>query len=108
LVAAKVGIAIGSGADVAKQSADIVLISAKLSGVVEALQLSRHTIRIIRQNLAWAVLYNICLLPLAAGVVELPGSRGIPVWLAAMAMSASSLMVVLNSLRLARVELAAD
>jgi Cu+-exporting ATPase len=108
LVAAEVGIAIGSGADVAKQSADIVLISAQLSGVVEALQLSRHTIRIIRQNLAWAVLYNICLLPLAAGVVELAGTRGIPVWLAAMAMSASSLMVVLNSLRLARVELAAD
>ena len=106
LVAADVGIAIGSGADVAKQSADIVLITSDVSGVSAAIQLSRKTIRIIRQNLAWAVLYNICLLPLAAGMIHFPGRVGIPVWLAAMAMAASSLMVVLNSLRLTRTRLA--
>jgi Cu+-exporting ATPase len=107
LVAADVGIAIGSGADVAKQSADIILISAEVSGVAAALQLSRKTIRIIRQNLGWAIIYNLCLLPLATGVFTLhDGSRGIPVWCAALAMSASSLMVVLNSLRLARTRLA--
>ncbi|MFP6750755.1 MAG: heavy metal translocating P-type ATPase [Pirellulaceae bacterium] len=105
LVAADVGIAIGSGADVAKQSADIILMSADVSGVASVLQLSRKTIRIIRQNLAWAVLYNICLLPLAAGVIQVYGNAGIPVWCAAMAMSASSLMVVLNSLRLSHTKL---
>ena len=105
LVAADVGIAIGSGADVAKQSADIVLIASDVSGVSSAIQLSRKTIRIIRQNLAWAVLYNICLLPLAAGIIHFSGRVGIPVWMAAMAMAASSLMVVLNSLRLTRTRL---
>ena len=105
LVAADVGIAIGSGADVAKQSADIVLISSDVSGVSAAIQLSRKTIRIIHQNLAWAVLYNICLLPLATGIIHFSGRVGIPVWIAAMAMAASSLMVVLNSLRLTRTRL---
>ena len=105
LVAADVGIAIGSGADVAKQSADIILMSADVSGVASVLQLSRRTIRIIRQNLAWAILYNLCLLPLAAGVIQVHGNVGIPVWSAAMAMSASSLMVVLNSLRLSHAKL---
>jgi len=105
LVAADVGIAIGSGADVAKQSADIILMSGDVSGVASVLQLSRRTIRIIRQNLAWAVLYNLCLLPLAAGVIQVYGNEGIPVWCAAMAMSASSLMVVLNSLRLSHTSL---
>ncbi|MDP7206529.1 MAG: hypothetical protein QGH11_13220, partial [Pirellulaceae bacterium] len=53
----------------------------------------------------WAILYNLCLLPLAAGVIQVHGNVGIPVWSAAMAMSASSLMVVLNSLRLSHAKL---
>ena len=105
LVAADVGIAIGSGADVAKQSAAIVLISSDVSGVTAAIKLSRKTLRIIPQHLAWAVLYNICLLPLATGIIHFSGRVGIPVWMAAMAMAASSLMVVLNSLRLTRASL---
>ena len=74
-------------------------------GVVNALALAQAAVRIIRQNLAWAVLYNICLLPLATGIIHFSGRVGIPVWIAAMAMAASSLMVVLNSLRLTRTRL---
>jgi Cu+-exporting ATPase len=105
LIAADLGIAIGAGADVARQSADVVLIASDLSGVPRVLQLSRTTVRIIRQNLAWAGLYNVCLLPLAAGLLQPSWGIGIPPWLAALAMSASSLMVVLNSLRLTRTSL---
>jgi P-type E1-E2 ATPase len=99
LVAADVGIAIGSGADVAMESADVVLMRHELLAVPRAIRLARFTAAIMRQNLAWAIGYNLLLVPLAAGVL-LPWGVGLPASLAALAMAVSSVTVVFNSLRL--------
>jgi Cu+-exporting ATPase len=100
LAAADLGIAIGLGADVAIESADMVLTRHDLRLVPQAVRLSRNVLAVIRQNLAWALVYNVLLIPLAAGVfLPLTGVRLHPV-LAAMAMAASSVSVVVNSLRL--------
>ena len=100
LAAADLGIAIGLGADVAIESADMVLTRHDLRLVPQAVRLSRNVLAVIRQNLAWALVYNVLLIPLAAGVfLPLAGVRLHPV-LAAAAMAASSVSVVVNSLRL--------
>ena len=100
LAAADVGIAIGSGTDVAIESADVVLMSGDLSGVPRAVALSRATMRNIRQNLFWAFAYNAALIPLAAGVFyPLWGLLLSPIFAAA-AMSLSSVFVLSNALRL--------
>jgi Cu+-exporting ATPase len=101
LAAADLGIAIGSGADVAIESADIVLVRQQLGLVPRSIALARRTRRTIQQNLAWAFIYNITLIPLAAGLLLPWGLRLAPAWAAA-AMAASSVSVVLNSLRLRR------
>ncbi len=93
LTAADLGIAMGSGTDVAKESGDMVLIQGGLYKVIEALQVSRATFAIIRQNLFWAFAYNLVALPLAI-------FASVPPTLAALAMSLSSISVVLNALRL--------
>lgn len=102
LVQADVGIAIGSGTDVAIESADIVLMKNDILDVVTAIQLSKATIRNIKQNLFWAFGYNTLGIPIAAGVLVLFGGPRLNPMIAAGAMSLSSVSVVTNALRLKR------
>jgi Cu+-exporting ATPase len=116
LVQADIGIAIGTGADVALESADVALMRTDVRGVATAVALSMATIRTIRQNLGWAFGYNVGLIPVAAGVLYMVFSGDVPSglrWalgnegflnplLAAFAMAVSSISVVSNSLRLRR------
>lgn len=99
LTRADVGIAIGAGADVAIDAADVVLMKSRLSDASAAIRLSRKTYKNIKENLFWAFIYNILLIPLAAGVYSSSGIVMTPMWGAA-AMSFSSVFVVLNALRL--------
>ena len=102
LANADVGIAVGSGTDIAIESADIVLSSGDLNGIVRAIKISRATMRNIKQNLGWAFGYNILLLPVAAGVFYPSFGLLLSPQLAAGAMTLSSLAVVTNALRLRR------
>jgi P-type Cu+ transporter len=119
LAQADVGIAIGTGTDVAMEAADLTLISGDVRGVARAIEVSKATVRNIQQNLFWAFAYNVALIPLAAGVLYPLFSDGSVPWvlspvlgeygflnpvLAALAMALSSVTVVSNAIRLRRVK----
>jgi len=93
MAGAGISVAMGTAADLTQLKADAVLLNGQLMQLVEALDTSRRTRKIIRQNMTWALIYNVCALPLAAAGLVAP-------WLAAIGMSLSSLIVVLNALRL--------
>jgi Cu2+-exporting ATPase len=93
LAGSNVSVAMGSGTELAHASADFVMLSDRIENLLGGVRMSRRTMRIIRQNLAWALMYNMAALPLAAAGYVAP-------WMAALGMSASSLVVVANALRL--------
>jgi len=102
LAAADLGVAMGSGTDIAAQAADVVLMGPDLGALALAMRLSRKTVRVMRQNLFWAFVYNVIGIPVAAGVLYPPFGILLSPILASAAMALSSVCVVANSLRLRR------
>jgi P-type Cu+ transporter len=100
LVRADVGIAMGTGIDIAIESGDIVVMKGNLDGVITALSLSRATMRNVRQNLFWAFAYNVIGIPIAAGILFVFGGPSLNPMIAGAAMALSSVSVVTNALRL--------
>ena len=105
LAEANIGIAVGTGTDIAIESSDVVLMSGDLNGVVNALAVSHATLRNIKQNLFWAFAYNAALIPVAAGALYPAAGVLLSPMLAAGAMAMSSVFVVTNALRLRRLKL---
>lgn len=95
LAGSDVSVAMGNGTQIAHASADLVILSERLELLATGVRMARRTVRVIRQNLGWALLYNLFAIPLAAAGMVAP-------WMAAIGMSASSLIVVLNAMRLRR------
>ncbi|MBX9933395.1 MAG: cadmium-translocating P-type ATPase [Methylobacterium sp.] len=102
LAEADIGLAIGTGTDIAVESADVVLMAGDVAGVAKAVALSQTVIRNIRQNLFWAFAYNVALIPVAAGLLHAFGGPLLSPILAAAAMALSSVFVLTNALRLRR------
>jgi len=105
LVQADIGIAIGGGTDVAIESAEIVLMRGDLQGVAQAICLSKRTMRNIKQNLFWAFAYNVAGIPIAAGLLYIFGGPLLNPMIAALAMTFSSISVLLNVLRIKKIDL---
>jgi P-type Cu+ transporter len=106
LAQADLGIAVGAGTDVAIETADMILTGNDLQGVVSAIELSRKTMTVIRQNLFWAFAYNVVGIPVAAGVFYPWTGWLLSPIIASAAMAFSSVSVVMNSLRLRRMKVA--
>jgi len=102
LAQADAGIAMGTGADLAQEAGDVLLLRARPSAIPDAITLARATLRVMRQNLAWAAAYNVLGIPLAAGLLYPAFHILLTPWLAAAAMAFSSVSVLANSLRLRR------
>src|SRR5690606_14649856 len=100
LAEADLGLAIGTGTDIAIESADLILVSGDIQGVPKSIALARATMRNIKQNLFWAFAYNVALIPLAAGIAYPSFEMLLSPMLAAGAMALSSVFVVTNALRL--------
>ena len=102
LVKADIGVSVGSGTDIAMDSSDVVLMKDNLDKINDLIQISKKTMRIIKQNLFWAFFYNICMIPIATGVLIPLGITMNPMF-AAFSMTISSVTVTLNSLRLKKI-----
>ena len=99
LTSADIGVSMNSGTDIAGESSDIILMKDDLSKIIDVINISKSTITIIKQNLFWAFFYNICMIPIATGLLKPLGITLSPM-IASLAMTISSITVVLNSLRL--------
>ncbi|MEE3419449.1 MAG: HAD-IC family P-type ATPase, partial [Methanosphaera sp.] len=99
LASATIGVSVNSGTDIAGDSADVILMQDDLSKIISLFNISKKTVRIIKQNLFWAFIYNILMIPLAIGLLK-PLGLSITPMIASISMTISSLCVVFNSLRL--------
>ena len=99
LAVADVGVSLNSGTDIAGDSADVILINDNLNSICNLLEISKKTVTNIKQNLFWAFFYNICMIPIAIGILKPIGIEMNPM-IAGLAMTLSSLTVVLNTLKL--------
>ena len=104
LKTASIGVSISSGTDIATNSADIILMNNNLISLLNLLKISKKTILNIKENLFWAFFYNICMIPVATGLLSAKGIVMNPM-IAAFAMTASSLTVTINALRLKKIKL---
>ena len=102
LAQADAGIAMGTGADLAQEAGDVLLMRAQPSAIPAALELARATVRVMQENLVWAILYNLIGIPLAMGVLYPDFHILLSPWIASAAMAMSSVSVLSNSLRLRR------
>ncbi|MEE8575945.1 MAG: HAD-IC family P-type ATPase, partial [candidate division Zixibacteria bacterium] len=105
MATASIGVAIGSGTDIASEAADVILVRSNLMDMKKLFDISRLSLRTIRQNLFWALIYNVIAIPVAAGLFYPLFGLSLSPMLAAFAMSLSSVFVVTNSLRLSRIQL---
>ena len=103
LVTADIGVAVGSGTDIAMDSSDVVLMQDNLEKIPELMKISKKTIRNIKQNLFWAFFYNLCMIPIAIGILSPFGITMNPMF-ASLAMTLSSITVTVNSLRLKKIK----
>ncbi len=108
LAKADIGIAVSSGTDIAMETADVVLMKNDLRDIIKAIELSKATIKNVKENLFWAFFYNIIGIPIAAGVLYLPFGISLNPMIAALAMAFSSVTVVTNALRLKGIKLKGD
>ena len=102
LAKANVGIAIGAGTDVAIASASVVLLKSNLTDILKTIDISKATLRKIRFNFCWALIYNVCMIPIAAGILYPWTHFSMPPFMAGLLMCLSSVSVVLNSLLIKR------